>query len=50
MFTKWASSLAVRALTYCAEDHGSGPILSQWLDARSVHPAAIGDPVETLGR
>ena len=21
----WASSLAVRALAYCAEDHGSGP-------------------------
>ena len=22
---KWASSIAVRALAYCAEDHGSGP-------------------------
>ena len=32
----WASSIAVRALAYCAEDHGSGPISSQWLDARSL--------------
>ena len=34
--TVWASSIAVRALVYYAEDHGSGPTSSQWLDARSL--------------
>ena len=34
--TVWASSIAVRALAYCSEDHGSGPTSSQWLDARSL--------------
>ena len=32
----WASSIAVRAVAYCAEDHGSGPTSSLWLDARSL--------------
>ena len=39
---KWASSIAVRALDYCAEDYGSG--------SATVHPVANGDLVETLGR
>ena len=33
---RWACSIAVRALAYCAEDHGSGPTSSQWLDTRSL--------------
>ena len=32
----WASSIAVRALAYCAEDHGSRPTFNQWLDVRSL--------------
>ena len=31
-----ASSIAVRLLAYCAEDHGSEPTSSQWLDGRSL--------------
>ena len=32
----WTSSIAVRALAHCAEDHSLGPTWSQWLNARSL--------------
>ena len=31
---EWAGSIAVKALAYCAEDHGPGHTLSQWLGDR----------------
>ena len=43
----------VRVLDSCAEDHGSGTGFGTHLEplvggSPTVHPAAIGDPVETL--
>ena len=32
----WVSSIVVRALPYCAKDHGSGPTSNLWLDTRSL--------------
>ena len=47
----WTSNIAVRALAYCAKD----PRFETHLEPRAghsltVHPAANGDLVETLGR
>ena len=41
----WGSSITVRALAYCAEDHGSSG-----LRHISIHPSANRDLVGALGR
>ena len=36
IYTRWASSIVVRALAYSVEDRSSGPNWNQWLEACSL--------------